>query len=171
MGTLVCRIEIDKKKGIVLTVENGSDKITQTIVMDGTKIETTVKGDNTSVITQDKDGVTIDCKSFALNAETIKCASSKTTELESTEGFTVKGRDVDISAENDAGISAMNVTLEGDVSAKVEGTTLELSGKNAAQLKAGSFKSDVKGMLDLKAGALLKVEGAIVNIKNLKNIS
>lgn len=60
-GKLVCRIELDKEKGIILTVENDDQKITQTIVMDGTNITTTVKGsDHTSAITQKKDGIQID---------------------------------------------------------------------------------------------------------------
>jgi len=171
MGTLVCRIELDKKKGIVLTVENSGDKITQTIVMDGKKIETTVHGDKTSVITQDQDGITIDCKAFTLNAETINCSSSKTMDLESGEGLTIAGRDLDISAQNGADISAVKVNVVGDSSTQIKGLKLVLSGETAAELKGGSIKIKSSGMLDMLAGGFLKVKGAIVNIKNLKNIS
>lgn len=172
MGTLVCRIELDKQKGVILTVENGSDKITQTIVMDGTNIQTTVSGsDGASTITQDQNGIMIDCKSFVLNAETIECNSSRTTDLTSGEGTTIAGQDVSVSADSGVDVSAMNVKVDGDAETKISGLKLTLSGKNAAEFKAGSIKVNSQGMMDLNGGGMLKIQGAIVNIKNLKNIS
>lgn len=172
MGTLVCRIELDKQKGVILTVENGGDKITQTIVMDGSKIESTVSGsDGASTITQDQNGIKIDCKSFVLNAETIECNSSRTTDLESGEGTTIAGQDVSVSAESGVDVSAMNIKVDGDTETAINGLKLTLSGKNAAEFKAGSIKIKSQGMIDLDGGGMVKLKGAIVNIKNLKNIS
>ncbi|NTW07116.1 MAG: hypothetical protein HGB33_04065 [Syntrophaceae bacterium] len=168
MGNLVCRIELDKSKGIILTVENSADNITQTITLDGKQIETVVKGDTTSKITQTKDGITIDCKSFTLNAETIKCKSSKTTEHESGQDFTVTSRNnLNLSAQNEAKVKGMNVTADATSTAKVNGMTLTLSGTASTEMKAASVKLDAQGMLDLKAGGIVKIEGAMVNVKNM----
>jgi hypothetical protein len=168
MGNLVCRIELDKSKGIILTVENSADNITQTITMDGKQIETVVKGDSTSKITQTKDGISIDCKSFTLNAETIKCMSSKTTEHESGQDFTITSKNnLNLSAQSDTKIKGTNVTADAMSTAKVNGMTLTLSGTTSAEMKAASVKVDAQGMLDLKAGGIVKIEGATVNVKNM----
>jgi hypothetical protein len=114
MEKLVCRIELDKQKGIVLTVENGEGKITQTVVMDGTKITTTVKGSSqTSTITQKEDGIQIDCKEFKVNAETIKCVSKKETVHESGQDFTIKSsNNLNASATSNATYKAMNSSID-----------------------------------------------------------
>lgn len=172
MGNLVCRVELDKKKGIVLTVENGEGKITQTVVMDGTKITTTVKGANeTSTITQQQDGVQIDCKAFTLNAETIKCVSTKETLHESGQDFNIKGKsNVNVSATSNAKYSAMNSTMESTSETKVNGMTLKFSGTASAELKSPSITVDAAGMMDLKASGIANLKGAIVNIKDIVNI-
>ncbi len=67
MGTLVCRVELDKEKGLVFTVENKDGSITQTAVLDGESITLTNKGkDDVSSITQKPDSIAIKCKSFTL---------------------------------------------------------------------------------------------------------
>ncbi|MEQ8159556.1 MAG: hypothetical protein ABRQ33_00085 [Smithellaceae bacterium] len=168
MGNLVCRIELDKAKGIILTVENSADNITQTITMDGKQIETVVKGDSTSKITQTKDGISIDCKTFTLNAETIKCKSSQTTRHESGQDFTVAGgSNLHLTAQNEAKVKGMNVTAEAASAAKISGMTLALSGTTSTEVKAASVKVDAQGMLDLKAGGIVKIEGGMVNVKNM----
>jgi hypothetical protein len=168
MGTLVCRVELDKSKGIILTVENSSDKITQTVTMDGKKIETIVKGDNTSTITQTKDGITIDCKSFTLNAETVKCVSSKTTSHESSEDFTITSKkNLNLSAQSDAALQGANVTADAKSAAKVNGMTLALSGKTSAEMKAASVKVDAQGTLDLNSSGIINIKGSMVNVKNM----
>lgn len=168
MGTLVCRVELDKSKGIILTVENSADKITQTITMDGKQIETVVKGDNTSKITQTKDGITIDCKSFTLNAETIKCVSSKATDHESGQDFTVNSKkNLNLSAQSDTKLKAANVTADATSAAKVNGMTVTVSGSTSAEMKAASIKVNSQGMLDLKASGIVNVDGATVNVKNM----
>ena len=171
MKTLVCRIELDKKKGIILTVENESKQITQTIVMDGQKIETIVKGsDNTSTITQNKDGIAIHCKAFKLNAETIDCTSIKTTHLESGDNLEITGKkDLTASVQNNAGLSAMNVTIGGKVTTKIDGTKLELSGKENADLNSALVKIDSTGILDLISSGMVNIEGSAINTKGPVN--
>jgi len=99
MGTLVCRVELDKQKGLILTVENKEGKITQTAVLDGESITLTSKGEKeTSTITQKPDSITIKCKDFTLESETITCKSTKDTlhkseqkfDLQSTKDMTLK---------------------------------------------------------------------------------
>ena len=84
METLVCRIELDKEEGLILTVENDDESIVQTIVMNGTSITSTVEGSkDSSSITQTQDSVFMKCSNFVLNAETITCKSTKATQLQS----------------------------------------------------------------------------------------
>jgi hypothetical protein len=172
MGKLVCRVELDKTKGIVLTVENGQDKITQTIVMDGTSITTTVKGrSETSKMTQKDNGIQIDCKSFVVNAETITCKSTGATHHESGQNFDIKSsQGINASATSDAKYKAMNTTLESTAETKISGMTLKLSGTASAELKGPSVTVDATGMMDLKSSGIANIKGTIVNIKDIVNI-
>ena len=172
MGTLVCRVELDKKKGIVLTVENAEGKITQTVVMDGTKITTSVKGSSeTSTIIQKEDSIQIDCKAFTLNAETIKCISTKETLHESGQDFKIKStNNVNVSATNAAKYTAMNTTMESTSESKVSGTTLKLSGTASAELKGPSITVEATGILDLKSSGIVNLKGTMVNIKDIVNM-
>ncbi|MBU2451942.1 MAG: hypothetical protein KJ668_01355, partial [Proteobacteria bacterium] len=91
MGSLVCRVELHKKNGIIITVENKDADIIQTMVLDGNSITTTNAGaDETSVITQTSDSITIQCKDFLLDAETITCQSSGDTVHKSDNNFKAK---------------------------------------------------------------------------------
>jgi len=172
MGNLVCRVELDKKKGIVLTVENSEGKITQTVVMDGTKITTTVKGANeTSTITQQEDGIQIDCKAFTLNAETIKCVSTKETSHESGQDFNITSKsNLNASATSNAKYKAMNSSIESTSETKVSGMTLKLSGTASAELKSPTITVDATGMMDLKSSGIANIKGSIVTIKDIVNI-
>jgi hypothetical protein len=172
MGTLVCRVELDKKKGVVLTVENAQGKITQTVVMDGTKVTTTVKGSSeTSTIVQKEDSIQIDCKAFTLNAETITCKSTGKTSHESGQDFTIKSsQKINASATADAKYTAMNTTLESTSESKISGMTLKLSGTASAELKGPSITVDATGMMELKAGGIVNLKGSIVNIKDIVNM-
>jgi len=172
MGNLVCRVELDKKKGIVLTVENSEGKITQTVVMDGTKITTTVKGANeTSTITQQEDGIQIDCKAFTLNAETIKCVSTKETSHESGQDFNIKSKsNLNASATSDAKYTAMNSSMESTSETKVSGMSLKFSGTASAELKSPTITVEATGMMNLKSSGIANLKGTIVNIKDIVNI-
>jgi phage gp45-like len=163
MGTLVCRVELDKTKGIVLTVENGQDAITQTIVMDGTSITTTVI---------QKDGsIHIDCKTFTLNAETITCKSTNKTHHESGQDFEIKSTsNVNVAATGDAKYTALNTTMESTSETKVSGITLKLSGTASAELKGPSITLDATGIMDLKSSGIVNLKGTVVNIKDIVNM-
>ncbi len=165
MGNLVCRVELDKKKGIVLTVENSEGKITQTVVMDGTKITATVKGANdTSTITQQEDGIQIDCKAFTLHAETITCVSKKETTHESGEDFTIKSKgNLNASAVSDATYKAMNSAMESSSETKIGGMSLKLSGTTSAELKGAMITVDASATMDLKS-KIGNLKGFNVNI-------
>lgn len=169
MGTLVCRIELDKKKGVLLTVENGDDQITQTIVMDGTSITTTVKGsEETSTITQKQDSIAMNCKTFTLDAETITCKSTKETLHESGQDFDIiSGKNLNVTAESSAEYKAMNTTIESTSKSEIKGGTLVLSGSGSAELKGASIKLDAKGLMDLATGGAATLKGSIVNIKGI----
>ena len=140
MGKLVCRVELDKTKGLILTVENGQDKITQTIVMDGTSITTTVKGQSeTSKITQKDSSIQIDCKSFTLNADTIQCKSKGATSHESGQNLEIKSsKNINVSATGDTKMKAMNTDLESTSESKISGMTVKISGKASAEVKGPS---------------------------------
>lgn len=169
MGTLVCRIELDKKKGVLLTVENGDDQITQTIVMDGTSITTTVKGsEETSTITQKQDSIAMNCKTFTLDAETITCKSTKETLHESGQNFDItSGKNLIVTADSSAEYKAMNTTIESTAKTEIKGGTLVLSGSSSAELKGASIKLDAKGLMDLVASGAATLKGSIVNIKGI----
>lgn len=169
MGTLVCRIELDKKKGVLLTVENSDDQIIQTIVMDGTMITTTVKGsEETSTITQKQDSIAMKCKTFTLDAETITCKSTKETLHESGQNFDItSGKNLIVFAESSAEYKAMDTTIESTAKTEIKGGTLVLSGSGSAELKGASIKLDAKGLMDLVTGGAATLKGSIVNIKGL----
>jgi hypothetical protein len=74
MPKLVCTVEMSKKRGISLTVEDIAAGITQTITMDGTtlvlKVARKVAGKETaSTFTQKADSIAIKCKDFSIEAE------------------------------------------------------------------------------------------------------
>jgi hypothetical protein len=172
MGKLVCRVELDKTKGIVLTVENGQGKITQTIVMDGTSITTTVKGQSdTSKITQKDNSIEIDCKNFTLNADTIHCKSKGATSHESGQNFEIKsGQNINATATGDAKYKAMNTAVESTAETKISGMTVKLSGTTSAEVKGASVTVEATGMMDLKSSGIANIKGSIVNIKDIVNI-
>lgn len=169
MGSLVCRVELDKKKGIILTVENGDDKITQTIVMDGTAITTAVKGsEQTSTIIQKQDSIALKCKTFTLDAETITCTSEKETLHESGGNFAIKSKkNIGASATSKAEYKAANTTVESSAKTEVKGATLELSGTANAEMKAPIIKLNAQGSLDVVSGGAMNIKGSVVGIKGM----
>ena len=171
MGKLVCRIELHKENGIILTVENDDDRTTQTIVMDGTEITTTVEGpDETSTITQKEDGIALKCKTFTLEAETITCTSTDETTHESGQDLKIQSSaNIQVSADSDVSCSATNTTLESTSETKIESVTLTLSGSTSAELNGASITVDSTGLLDLIAGGTATLDGNIVNIKGTIN--
>ncbi len=175
MGSLVCRVELHKKNGIIITVENNDDNITQTMVFDGKTIITTNAGsDETSVITQATDSITIKCKDFLLDADTITCKSTGSAVHDSKDTFKITSSkdmtldshaDLKADAKSDMKLSASAINASsssGDV--KISGTNVNIT----AKIKAGieSKKLDLKGNISAKmGGGLVDLTGKKTNIK------
>ena len=131
MGTLVCRVELDKQKGLILTVENKEGKITQTAVLDGESITITSKGEKeTSTITQKPESIAIKCKDFTLESETITCKSTKDTlhkseqkfDLQSTKDMTMQSEaKYTAKAAQDVAISGQKIAVSAQDKAEISG--------------------------------------------------
>lgn len=181
MGTLVCRIELNKESGVTVTVENADDKITQTFHLDGTAITTTVKGDETSTIKQDQKSVTITCKDFKVDAETITCSSEKATKFTSKDIFSVDStKDTKITSEaklvqkatQDASLEGMNVKIKATTDAKIDGLNVKAKGSVEASLEGvqlklkGTAKAELAGaMVDVKGDGMATVDSPLTQIK------
>lgn len=169
MGTLVCKIELDKNQGITVTVDNADGKITQTITMDGTTLTIRVKGESqTSTITQKAESIAIKCQAFTLEAETITCKSTKATVHESQDTFTIKSTK-DMTLESSAKISA-TASSDMNLSGKniVISATQALTGKGGSGVTIQSSGGEVKaqGMtLTLKGDTAAKLQGLTVDVK------
>lgn len=157
MGSLVCRIELNKADGITITVDNASEKITQTVVMNGTSIVTKCKGSsNTSTITQDQKTISIECTEFKLKADTISCESTKNTTHKS-------GKNFDVTASSKATLkSTGNMTVQsntGNVTVKANTGSLSAQGTSGATVKSNAtalfqgMSTTVKGMSTTIKGA------------------
>ena len=106
MGSLVCKIELNKERGITLQVENEAGEITQTAIFDGKKMTLTCKGkEETSVITQTPDSITMKCKTFSLEAETITCKSTDATKHVAEKTFTIESTE-DMKLKSSAALTA-----------------------------------------------------------------
>ncbi len=191
MGTLVCRIELNKQEGITLTVENKDGKITQTAVLGADTITITSKGDKeTSTIVQTPDSVTINCKHFLLDSETITCKSSKDTLHDSSGKYDVQSQQnmtlaskaklsgkadgaVDISglkiaaaAKNKAELSGASVNISGTSKTDVSGGQLALSGQIKSELKGAIVKVQSDGLLNVE-GQMTTIKGKKLNAEGL----
>ncbi len=190
MGTLVCRVELDKNEGLILTVENKDDEITQTAVLNGESITFTSEGpDETSTITQTPDSIAISCKDFTIDSETITCTSEKDTSLKSGEKFdiestgnmtlrseakssvaaggnaSVSGTKVSVSAIEEVEISGMkgaSMSSKGDT--EVEGMKLSLSGTTGAEMKGLTVDVSADTKMNV-TGLMTTVEGQMTTIK------
>ncbi|QAT84676.1 hypothetical protein EJ065_3109 [Corallococcus coralloides] len=191
MPKLICIIDMDKEKGLILTTEDKDGKILQTVKMDGEAITLEVKGDSaTSTIVQKQDSVTVTCKSFVLKAETIEVTSTKasswksddTFALESAKAFTVTTKDeLTQTATKDATLSSDKaVTMKAAKLFSVEGADVQLEAKSGVlSLNAPSVKAEgkkdiamegpqvkvtAKAQLALKADGMAEIKGGMVNV-------
>lgn len=194
MGTLVCKIELDKTKGITVTVENADGQITQTLTMDGTSITTKVQGQSdaeTSTIVQKADSIVVTVKDFTVNASgEITLTSSKASQwtsqdilkLTSTKDMTfTSSAKLTQSATQDAKLSSSaNVTLEATSAfkasgmtaamsatggeAKVDGLTLKLSGESNAEMSGAMAKVSGQGQLSLESTGIAKLQGSMTTV-------
>lgn len=192
MGTLVCKIELDKTKGITVTVENADGQITQTLTMDGTSITTKVQGQSdTSTIVQKADSIVVTVKDFTVNASgEITFTSTKASQwtsqdilkLTSTKDMTfTSSAKLTQSATQDAKLSSSaNVTLEATSAfkasgmtaamsasggeAKVDGVTLKLSGQSNAEMSGAMAKVSGQGQLSLESTGIAKLQGSMTTV-------
>lgn len=187
---LVCRIKLSKTDGVTLEVENAEGKITQTILMDGTSIITTVKGEeDTSKITQIAGQIKIEAKAFVLEAETITCKSTKASSLKSEDTFTLESTKdmtitsqaklkaeatqdislkstsakVDVEATQDATLKGLNVVVQGTAGATLKGAQTKVEGSATTDVKGPAVKVVADAKLDLE-GALLELKGQMSTV-------
>lgn len=159
MGSLVCRIELHKQNGVIITVENEDSEIAQTVVMDGTAITTTCKGsDNTSTITQDQSSITIKCKEFTVDAETILCKSEKETTHESGKDYSLtSSAALSMESSDDLTASAgakMELSSSDKLTASA-GAKMELSGSSGIDVSSSTGDVELSGS-NVKAAASIK---------------
>jgi predicted amino acid-binding ACT domain protein len=192
MGTLVCKIELDKEKGITVQVDNADDQITQTIVMDGTRITIQVKGpQETSTFVQKQDSIVVTVKDLTFDTDTItmkskgasKWTSQDIVSVESTKDMTLKtSAKLTQTATSDAKLSSSaNVNIEatsklamkGNMGAemvtsageaKVDGVTLKLAGKTQAEMSGAMTKVSGSGKLDLESAGMANLKGSITSV-------
>ncbi|MDY7233073.1 hypothetical protein [Hyalangium rubrum] len=191
MGTLVCKIELDKQKGITVTVENADGKITQTVTMDGTTMTLKVAGESdTSTVVQKADSIAVTCKTYTLDAETITLTSTKaskwtsqdTLEVTSTKDMTFTSsakltqsatQDAKLSSSANVNVEATsNLTMKGMAAAmsatageaKVDGLTLKLSGQSQAEMAAAIAKVTAQGQLSLESSGLANLKGSMTTV-------
>jgi len=128
MTTLLCRIELNKEKGVLVTVDNEADSITHTIVINDQSITTTSKGSSdTSTIVQGPESISLTCKTFSLEADTISCHAKETTSHTSGGDITISSdANLDASAVSDLSLSANNVNVSGTTLIKAEGGMIKL---------------------------------------------
>ncbi|RKG70039.1 hypothetical protein [Corallococcus terminator] len=191
MPKLICTIEMDKEKGLILTTEDKDGKILQTVTMNGESITLQVKGnDATSTVVQKQDSVTVTCKSFVLKAETIEVTSSKTSSwksddtfaLESTKAFTLTSGDtLTQKAKADASLSSEKaVALKATAKFSVEGEKVDVEGKTGpvalkaptvklegtkdVVLEAPMVKVTAEALLALKTDGMAELKGGMTTV-------
>ncbi|TQV88497.1 hypothetical protein [Aliikangiella coralliicola] len=128
MTTLLCRIELNKQEGVLITVDNEADSIVHTIVLNDKSITTTSKGSSqTSTMIQTPDSISLSCKDFKLEADNISCHANQKTSHTSGGDFAISSdANFDASAVNDASLGANNVNVSGTTLIKAEGGMIKL---------------------------------------------
>lgn len=189
---LICSVELAKTGGVTVTVNNADDKTTQTIIMDGSKIEIKVAGDSaSSTITQTAEKIAIACKQFEISAEeTITVKSGKASSWKSDDTFAVNStKDASVVSDANATITAKKVGVEGQTEVGLmacgqhkltlasAGATLatptKLALEGQAQIAAkgamvqivadGVLQAEASGMATFKGG-IANVQGSLVNL-------
>lgn len=191
MAKLICTIDLDKEKGLTVTVEDPDGKLTQTVMLDGKSITLEVKNDSDrSTIVQKPDSISITCKDFKLDAETLTLESKKASKWESKETldltstkdmvFKSEAKLTQEAAQDAALCSQVNLKLEGaqeftleggrgKVSAttdtlELEGPELKLKGTSQADLGAPLIKVAAKGKLGLESVGVAELKGNMTSV-------
>ncbi|NMO18632.1 hypothetical protein HPC49_12410 [Pyxidicoccus fallax] len=191
MAKLICTIDLDKEKGLIVTVEDPEGKLTQTVTLDGKSLTLEVKSDSdTSTLIQKPDGISLTCKAFTVDADTITLqsrkesawTSEKTLQLQSTEDLTLtSSAKLTQKATQDAVLSSganlqvkatQQLTLqgmEGQLSAtggalKLDGVTLAMKGQSQAELGAPLVKVAAQGQLGLESSGVAELKGSMTSV-------
>lgn len=177
----VCRVELNKEKGIILTVENEGDKTTSTIHMDGKAITIKVKGKETSTFVMKHDSITMKTKTFKVDAETITQISSKASKHTSKDVYTIEStKDTSVTskakivakASQDMNLEGLKVNIKAKVDLKTDATNTTMKSKAQTKIDAAMFKVNAKGVAEV-GGAVVKVaakgmcdvKGQLTNVK------
>lgn len=142
--TLICRIDLSKKDGMGLHVEDEQTGATQSVVLNGSSLTLTVSGKDEktkTTIFQDDQDVKISCKTFILEAETIHCSSEQDSRYESAQALKIKSQ------------GALDVTSASDLSQTAVGNV-----KLATD--SGQLNLETSGVATLK-GAITQVQGKV----------
>ncbi len=140
MGSLICRIELNKEteKGILISVENKEEDITHLIQLNGDSIKIESKnnkknnntrfiqdpnllkleqGENNYIFLQDGD-IKLKCKNFSLESSENVAITSTNTNITASKNLTAK-------ATMQANVTGKITTIKGEVT-KVEGGLVKL---------------------------------------------
>ncbi len=192
MSKLACKIELSKKKGIILTVEDKDNNTIQVIEMDGSSIKTTMKKSNaSSIIIQDAEHITIKCKNFTVDADTIVYKSKKDTTInaqgvidinsnkdmylessknikaKATSNLDLEASNLDIKSKQKINATGNDVNIHGLTNTKIDTVQLQLRGEGKAELEGSLLNIKGIGMLSIESEGISEIKGSIINIQGI----
>jgi len=170
VGTLVCSVEVDKTGGITVTVTDADGKIEQTLVMNGVKIELTVKGESaTSTLTQTAEKVAIKCQQFEVEAaETLTLKSTKASSWTSSDGLSVKStKSLSLSSDDQINATAQKtIEVKGQMGVALSSLQkIALSSQGQLTFEGATIEAKSQGMLKLESSGLATLKGSITNVQ------
>jgi len=164
-STLVSTIRLDKNAGGSVVIRNDEDGITQSIRMNGTSLVLEVEdAQNKSTITQTAGEVKIQCKTFLLDAETITCKSSSTSQYESSSTMTLTSeRDMRLTSQANLSARAENSLTGQATSVKFTGQSDFTATGPGASFKAAASTATAQGaIVKLSGSSQIKAQGAMI---------
>ncbi|MFY1829939.1 hypothetical protein ACN47A_28745 [Myxococcus fulvus] len=191
MAKLICTIDLDKEKGLIVTVEDPEGKLTQTVTLDGKTLTLEVKSDSdTSTFVQRPEGIRLQCRDFAVDADTIRLQSRKESEWTSDKTLRLRSQedmsltssakltqkatqdalltssaDVQVKATRKLSLEGTEGSLRGTAGPlKLEGVTLELEGQSRAELAAPLIKVVAQGQLGLESSGVAELKGEMTSV-------
>jgi len=190
MAGLVCKIELSKTGGISIVVDNGNADMVQECYIDGEKITIRVKdSENESVIEQTAESITMTCKDFIVNAETITCTSTedssyvseKKMAIKSTEDMTITSAakltetitgEISVSCDADITVtSKSNISSTATATLSQSGADLSYKADDSASLNASEVSIDgstsakmTSSEIKVEASSQIDLKGNIANL-------
>jgi uncharacterized protein (DUF2345 family) len=170
MSTWICSVEVDKVGGITVKVQDADGKLEQTLVMNGTKIEMTVKGDSaTSIISQTAEKVTVQCKQFeVVAAETIDLKSTKACTFSSSDSLSVTAaKAMTLSSDDKVNVTAQqSLALCGQMGVTLSSPQkIALASQAQLTFEGAMVEGKAKGMLNLESSGLATFKGNLTNVQ------